>query len=138
MLGSSRMYSTPISPSRSASPAECAAPRRRKRAGAAIQRQIVQSDVQQEAYPGLNLLKDLPRNGVLTLRQSVRSRSSAYGTTVPFRPDLALPLRAAAFARADFDFPAVRGSVRRYLRGSVVEHLAAASAPKNSADLIDW
>ena len=70
MLGSSRMYSTPVRPEpicvarrmRCASPPESVA-------AVATQRQIVQADVDQEAQPLADLLQDLPPDRELAVGQ---------------------------------------------------------------------
>ena len=70
MLGSSRMYSTPIRPEpicvasriRWASPPD-------KRGGGSAQRQVVEADVDQEAQPFADLLQDLAADGELAIGQ---------------------------------------------------------------------
>ena len=73
MLGSSRMYSTPVRPEPIcvASRMRCASPPARVARGP-VQRQIAQADVEQEAEARPDLLDDLPPDDLLPVGQVQR------------------------------------------------------------------
>ena len=83
MLGSSQTYSTPIrlEPICVASRMRCASPPESVPA-VAVEREVVEPDIEHEREPGADLLEDLPRDRLLALVQRrVRRREHARTTS---------------------------------------------------------